>query len=222
MSAITQADKPDEPVSTGNRFKAALSRAAVIDAVARVVARQGPAGVRWSSIEREAGSSNVRRVSSWYPDMRSLVDECYSRAAQGLEESLLCGETTPGTGLDKLAAFLVAVLETRRERGSLLSFRGCSEITPTQRKRLRERDMMIRTRLKRLLLKGQQDGSLAQRNLDNACEMILACVQAPITTTRGAEQRIWDGELVEMLLAALAEPHPGRAFPARQYAKASR
>src|SRR5688572_30514352 len=87
----------------GKAAQPALTRSAVIDAVARVVARRGPANVRWSAIAREAGSSNVARAWHWFQDMPALVDECYSRAAQSLEESLLCGETTPGTALEKLA-----------------------------------------------------------------------------------------------------------------------
>ncbi len=50
----------------------------------------------------------------WYPDLQALLDECYARTAQGIEESLLVGETAPGTALEKLAAFLVAALDIRR------------------------------------------------------------------------------------------------------------
>jgi len=184
-----------------------LSRAEVIDAISRVVARRGPAGMQWSSIADEPGSPGVEETSRWFQDMPSLVDECYSRTAEGLEQSLLRGETAPGTALEKLAAFLVAALEVRRERGSFLSFRRGDEMPPATKRRLRECDMMIRTRLKRLLLKGQHDGSLALRNPDSACELILSCLQAPSVTDGGAQQQMWDGELVELLLAALSEPH---------------
>ncbi len=212
--------RPDPPSAAPNVIRepkqAALTRDAMIDAVARVVVRHGPAGVRWSAIAREAGTSNVARAWRWFPDMPALVNECYSRAARGLEESLLRAETTPGTALDKLAAFLVAALDMRRERGSLLSFRRGDEIPAAQRRRLCEHDMMVRTRLKRMLIQGRQDGSLALRNCDSACEMILACLQVPAVTVDGPEQRMWDGELIELLLAALAEPHPGRrSSPAR-------
>jgi hypothetical protein len=175
-----------------------LSRMDVIDAVARVVARRGPTGMQWSDVED---------ASRWFQDMPALVDECYSRTAQGLEDSLLRGETAPGTALEKLAAFLVAALETRRERGSFLSFRRDDDMPAARKRRLRERDMMIRTRLKRILIKGQHDGSLALRNSDSACELILACLQAPSATDGGIQQQMWDGELVELLLAALSEPH---------------
>jgi hypothetical protein len=63
-------------------------------------------------------------------------------------------------------------------------------------------------RLKRLLTKGRRDGSLALRNLDSACELILASLQVPDVAIDGPEQRMWDSELVELLLAALSEPHP--------------
>ena|SRR5687767_9061149 len=209
MNARVRADTAiAKPEVTGEPKQAALTRDAMIDAVARVIVRYGPAGVRWSAIAREAGTANVARAWRWFPDMPALVNECYSRAARGMEENLLCAETTPGTALDKLAAFLVAALDMRRERGSLLSFRRWDEMPAAQRRRLCEHDMMVRTRLKRMLVAGRQDGSLAQRNCDSACEMILACLQVPAVTADSPEQRTWDGELIELLLAALAEPHP--------------
>lgn len=184
------------------------SRSDTIDAVARVVARHGPAGIRWSTIEREAGISHASRAWSWFQDMPALVDECYSRTAQGLEESLLRAETAPGNALEKLAAFLVGAFETRRERGQFLAFQPVEELSPPRRKRLRERELMVLARLKRLLSKGQRDGSLALRHADSTCAMILACLQVPVTADTAAEQQMWDAEIVELLLAALAEPHP--------------
>ncbi len=179
----------------------------MIDAVARVVARQGPGALRWAAIVKEAGSPSVSQAWEWYPDLQALLDECYSRTAQGIEESLLVGETAPGTALEKLAAFLVAALDIRRERGSFLSFRVSDDLPERQRRRLRERELMLLTRLKRILMKGQQDGSLALRHVDSACAMIFACLEVPATAGEGPEQRMWDGELIELLLAALAEPH---------------
>jgi hypothetical protein len=125
-----------------------------------------------------------------------------------LEDSLLLAETSPGTALDKVAAFLVSAFESRRERGPLFSFQPVDGIPPVELKRLLERDLMTRTRLKRLLLKGQRDGSLAQRSPDTACALILACLQATVVIASGPEQQMWDAELIELLLAALAEPHP--------------
>lgn len=209
MNARLRSDPASGATSTTHTPKQPeLTRAAMIDAVARVIVRYGPTGVRWPAIAREAGASNVTLAPDWFPDLPALVDECYARAAQGLEESLLRAETTPGTAIDKLAAFLVAALEMRRERGTMLSFRRGDELSPVQRRRLCEHDMMVRTRLKRMLINGRRDGSLALRNIDSACEMVLACLQTPAVTVDGPEQRIWDGELIELLLAALAEPHP--------------
>jgi AcrR family transcriptional regulator len=193
----------------------ALSRSEVIDAVARVVARQGPGALRWAAIVKEGGSS-VSQAWEWYPDLQALLDECYSRTAQGIEESLLVGETAPGNALEKLAAFLVAALDIRRERGSFLSFRVSDDLPERQRRRLRERELMLLTRLKRLLMKGQQDSSLALRHVDSACAMIFACLEVPATAGDGPEQRMWDGELIELLLAALAEPHAPESVVRRE------
>jgi hypothetical protein len=70
-------------------------------------------------------------------------------------------------------------------------------------------------RLKRLLNKGRRDGSLALRNLDSAVELLLASLQVPTVVLDGPEQRMWDSELVELLLAALSEPHPPEAEPVK-------
>ncbi len=127
---------------------------------------------------------------------------------QALDESLMHAETAPGTALDKIAAFLVAALRMRRERGLSLAFDLDENLPLGERKRLREHDMMVRTRLARLLLKGQREGSIALRRVDSACAMILACLRAPPVSPSRLEQQIWDAELVELLLAAVAEPHP--------------
>jgi hypothetical protein len=219
MNAIRETQEASrEPGESGEPrvARAVPSRASVVDAVARLVARRGAATVCWSTIVGETGNPNAARTFGWFEDMPALVEECYSRTAQGLEESLLRAETAPGTGLDRVAAFLVAAFETRRERGSLLSFHASEGLPEAQQKRLRERDMMIRTRLQRLLMKGQRDGSLALRNAGPACALILACLQAPAVTEKGPEQQMWDAELVELLLAAIAEPHPLETSGMRQ------
>lgn len=185
-----------------------ITRSAVIDAATRVVARRADHRIRWSAIAQEAGNEQAVLAASWFEDDASLVDECYARTAQAFAEALLRGETAQGTALDKVAAFLVAALELRRERGSLLSFRRGRDLPMALQRRLHEWDQMVRARLKRMLTRGRRDGSLALRNLDSACELILASLQVPDVAVDGPEQRMWDGELVELLLASLSEPHP--------------
>jgi len=162
----------------------------------------------WTAIAVEAGNEQATVAATWFEDNWALIDECYARTAQAFAEALLRGETALGSALDKIAAFLVAALELRRERGSLLSFRRGRDLPTHLQRRLHEWDQMVRARLKRLLVKGRRDGSLALRNLDSACEMILATLQVPDVAVDSPEQRMWDAELVELLLAALSEPHP--------------
>jgi hypothetical protein len=190
-----------------------ITRTSVIDAAARVIARNGDHRMRWAGIACEAGNEQAVHAASWFEDSDALIDECYSRTAQALATALLRGETAPGTALDKVAAFLVAALELRRERGSLLSFRRGRDLPIALQRRLHEWDQMVRTRLKRLLGKGRRDGSLALRNLDSACELILASLMVPDVAAEGPEQIMWDSELVELLLAALSEPHPPEGLP---------
>jgi len=185
-----------------------LSRTEMIDAMARALARGGPSGMRWSAIMREAESSSLWRAGPWFGDLAALVEECYARTARALDECLLRAETAPGTALDQIAAFLVGAFELRRERTSLLALQPPEGLPPAQCKRLREWDLAVRMRIKRLLLKGRRDGSVALRHADSACAMILACLQVPLAHTNAAEQQMWDGELIELLLAAIAEPHP--------------
>lgn len=185
-----------------------LSRARVVDAAARCIARRMDHRLRWPSIARESGNEQAVQIEEWFEDLDALLGECYARTAQGLHDSLLRAETAPGTALDQVAAFIVAALEIRRARGVLLSFRRGADLVPSLQRRLNEHDIAVRMRLKRLLNKGRTDGSLALRNADSAVELLLATLQAPNVVIDGPEQHMWDGELVELLLAALAEPHP--------------
>jgi hypothetical protein len=195
-----------------------VSRAEVIDAAARVITRRGDHRMRWAAIAYEAGNAQAVMASQWFEDLSALIDECYSRTSQGLSDSLLRAETAPGTALDKLAAFLVAALEIRRGRGAFLSFRRGGDLPQPLQRRLHEHDTTVRMRLKRLLNKGRRDGSLALRNLDSAVELLLASLQVPTVVVDGPEQRMWDSELVELLLAALSEPHPPEAEPVKNVA----
>jgi AcrR family transcriptional regulator len=185
-----------------------ISRTEVIDAAARVITRRCDHRMGWAAIAHEAGDIQAGIVSQWFEDLTALIDECYSRTFQGLSDSLLRAETAPGTALDKLAAFIVAALETRRARGAFLSFRRGGDLPQPLQRRLHEHDTTVRLRLKRLLNKGRRDGSLALRNLDTAIELLLASLQVPTVVVDGPEQRMWDSELVELLLAAVSEPHP--------------
>jgi DNA-binding transcriptional regulator YbjK len=195
-------------VKTAPGVTSRLDRSRIVDAATRLIARRGDHRVPWPAIAVEAGGEPFGAPPEWLEDMTALIDECYARTAQALTDSLLRAETAPGTALDKIAAFLVAALEARRQHGSLLSFRRGRNLPDALQRRLHERDMMVRTRLKRLLEQGRRDGSLARRNADSACELILASLMVPDVAVSDPEQLIWDSELVELLLAALAEPHP--------------
>ena len=201
--------------SKNNRL---LSRTKVIDAATRVVARCGDHRMLWSAIAQETGSEQAEfdpTWPTWFEDIDDLIDACYARTAQAFADSLLQAETAPGTALDQIAAFLVAVLDMRRQRGTLLSFRRGRDLPTHLQRRLHERDMMIRSRLKRILNKGRRDGSLALRNPDSACELILASIQVADIAAEEPEQRMWDSELVEFLLAALSPTHETRTFCSR-------
>src|ERR1700753_3977615 len=89
-----------------------VSRTEVVDAAARVITRRGDHRVRWAAIAYEAGNAQAVLGSQWFEDLAHPIDECYARTAQGLSDSLLSAETAPGTALDKVAAFMVAALES--------------------------------------------------------------------------------------------------------------
>jgi hypothetical protein len=190
------------------RLSQRLTRAQVVDAATRLIARRGDHRIPWPTIAMEACGEPFGIAPDWLDDAFALIDQCYARTAQALADSLLCAETAPGNALDKLAAFLVAALEARRELGTLLSFRRGRNLPEALQRRLHEHDMMVRSRLKRLLEQGRRDGSLGRRNPDSACELILSSLMVPDVAVTDPEQLIWDSELVELLLAALAEPHP--------------
>ncbi len=192
-----------------------LSRTKIIDAATRVVARCSDHRMLWPAIAREAGKTEADLDTSWFESVDELIDACYARTAQVLTDSLLGAETAPGTALDQVASFLVSALEMRRQSGALLSFRRGRDLPDRLQRRLHERDMMVRGRLKRILSKGRRDGSLALRNTDSACELILASLQVADIAAEEPEQRMWDSELVEFLLAALSPTHETRTFCSR-------
>ena len=200
-------------VPAGHLPSRSVSRSDVVDAAARCITRRGDHRIRWAAIAFEAGGAKAMLVSERFEDLTALIDECYARTAQGLNDCLLQAETAPGTALDKVAAFVVAALEVRRARGAFLSFRRGADLPMSLQRRLHEHDTAVRMRLKRLLNKGRRDGSLALRNLDSAVELLLASFQVPTVVADGPEQRMWDSELVELLLAALAAPHPPYVSP---------
>ncbi|HZO23300.1 MAG TPA: TetR/AcrR family transcriptional regulator [Steroidobacteraceae bacterium] len=208
MSAhvLTPADR-DEAAAKPIELTRPVREPEIIDAAARVITRRSDHRILWSTIAHEAGHC-AAPIETCFDGLLTLIDACYSRTAQGLSHSLLQAETAPGTALDQVAAFLVSALEIRRSRGVFLSFRRCADLPGSLQRRLHEYDAMTRTRLKRLLQRGHRDGSLAHRQPDAAVELILACLQVPTVVTDGPEQRMWDGELVELLLAGLSEPHP--------------
>ncbi|HEY2036875.1 MAG TPA: hypothetical protein VGG96_07670 [Steroidobacteraceae bacterium] len=194
-----------------NRLAQRLTRSEIVAAATRLIARRGDHRIPWPTIAIEACGAPFGVAPDGLDDAFALIDQCYARTAQALADSLLCAETAPGNALDKLAAFLVAALEARRELGTLLSFRRGRNLPEALQRRLHEHDMMVRSRLKRLLEQGRRDGSLARRNPDSACELILASLMVPDVAVTDPEQLIWDGELTELLLAALAEPHPAES-----------
>jgi DNA-binding transcriptional regulator YbjK len=202
------ANQETGPESAAARIPVRLTRAQVVDAATRLIARRGDHRLPWPTIAVEACGQPSGSGPDWFDDAFALVDQCYARTAQAFSDSLLRAETAPGTALDKMATFLVAALGARRQLGTLLSFRRGRNLPDALQRRLHERDMMVRTRLKRLLEQGRRDGSLARRNPDSACELILASLMVPDVAVTDPEQMIWDSELVELLLAALAEPHP--------------
>ena len=201
-------EEAESAATPAGRLASRLTRSQIIAAATRLIARRGDHRVRWPAIAIEAGGEPFGVAPEWVGDFPALIDQCYARTAQALADSLLRAETAPGNALDKLAAFLVAALEARRELGTLLSFRRGRNLPDALQRRLHEHDMTVRTRLKRLLEQGRRDGSLARRNPDSACELILASLMVPDVAVTDPEQLIWDSELVELLLAALAEPHP--------------
>jgi hypothetical protein len=192
-----------------------LSRTKLIDAATRVVARTSDHRMLWAAIASETRKDESELDASWFDSTDELIDACYARTAQALSDSLLSAETSSGTALDQIASFLVSALDMRRQRGALLSFRRGRDLPDRLQRRLHERDMMVRSRLKRILSKGRRDGSLALRNTDSACELILASLQVADIAAEEPEQRMWDSELVEFLLAALSPMHETRTFCSR-------
>jgi AcrR family transcriptional regulator len=94
-------------------------RDAVLDAAARQL---NASGVSQTSLSEIAAGLGVSRAALYYyvDDREDLVFQCYRRACEAMARDLDAAARTPGSGLDRLAAFVdLALDETRPEPAAL-------------------------------------------------------------------------------------------------------
>lgn len=186
-----------------------LPRAEVIDAATRLIVRAGRDRLLWSALARELQTSALALQRRWGSNISALVAECHARSTDALATALLSAETAHGAGLDRLGAFLRAAFAIKRARGAVLPLWQPPQGSPAERRRRRERALMIRTRLERLVERALRDGSIAASNRTVIAELLLAVLSAPPSQPPGPAPAARDVETTALLLRALAADSEG-------------
>jgi AcrR family transcriptional regulator len=104
------------PGQGGRRSK----RDAVLDAAAR---RLNARGVSQTSLSEIAADLGVSRAALYYyvEDREDLVFQCYRRACEAMARDLDAAAKAPGSGLDRLAAFVALALDAERPEPAALA-----------------------------------------------------------------------------------------------------
>ena len=150
-----------------------LKRTAILDAAARTMMCSGVDAVSVSGIARELGMSNGV-VYYYFANRDELIWECLRRAADELDEALMRAETSAGTTLDRLSIFMSAVLDADNPFAGALTPMLAWGLKDVFAKRARERYLMVRGRVARLLARGLNDGSVATGDPAVASDLLLA------------------------------------------------
>jgi AcrR family transcriptional regulator len=150
-----------------------LKRAAILDAASRTIMCSGPDAVSVSGIARELGMSNGV-VYYYFANRDDLIWQCMRRAADGLDEALMLAETSAGTTLERLHIFMRAVLDADSPFAGALTPTLAWGLKDVLAKRARERYLMVRVRVARLLARGVDDCSITTSDPAVASDLLLA------------------------------------------------
>src|SRR5438046_1100226 len=107
-----------QPPNPGRDDRAASAkearREAVLEAAARHLNASGASGASFSAIARELGLS---RAALYYyvADRQDLVLQCYRRSCAVMTADLAAAAAFPGSGLDRLVAYVHCALDPERE-----------------------------------------------------------------------------------------------------------
>lgn len=142
-----------ENAETGRRGK----REAVLDqAAAHLNAR----GISQTSLSEIAASLGVSRAALYYyvEDREDLVFQCYRRACETMARDLAGAAKAPGTGLDRLVAFVTQALDVERPEPAVLS--EVAYLGSPQRETIEALHAGNLAQLVRLIEAAQADGSV--------------------------------------------------------------
>jgi AcrR family transcriptional regulator len=95
-------------------------RVAVLEAAARRLNAAGASGASFAGIARDLG---LTRAALYYyvADRQDLVLQCYRRSCAVMADDLAAATAAPGSGLDRLAAYIRGALDPEREPPAVLS-----------------------------------------------------------------------------------------------------
>ncbi len=113
-------------------------------------------------------------VYYYFANRDELIWECLRRAADELDEALMRAETSAGTTLDRLNIFMSAVLDADNPFAGALTPTLAWGLKDVLARRARERYLMVRGRVARLLARGLNDGSVTTGDPAVASDLLLA------------------------------------------------
>lgn len=145
--------------ATGNRARGVRRsrRDAVLNEAAR---RLNASGVSLASLSEIAQALGLTRAALYYyvEDRDDLVFQCYRRACEVMARDLDAAAKAPGTGLDRLKAFVELSLEEERPEPAVLS--EVASLPSPQRETIEGLRQGNLAQLIDLIEAGQRDGSI--------------------------------------------------------------
>lgn len=148
-------------------------RDAVLDAAARHLNARG---VSQSSLGEIAKALGIGRAALYYyvDDREDLVFQCYRRACETMARDLDAAARAPGTGLDRLAAFVRAALDPDRPEPAVLA--EVAVLPSPQRETIEALHHGNVAQLIDLIEAGQADGSIRPCNVLVAAQAVIGVV----------------------------------------------
>lgn len=177
----------------------AARRGAVLDEAAQEINRAGVSGASFAAIARRVGLTRAS-LYNYCSDREDLAYQCYLRACTLTQADLRRAAATPGSGLDRLIAFLRLTLDFEHPPMAALSAPGF--LSPNHQAEVRSAQAANVQALSDIIKQGIHDGSMRACDVDLACQAVWGMLAwAPLS-------RIWTGNSGESFAIRMAAALP--------------
>lgn len=161
MSEEVEDRSPWRPFEDRRRDRE-VKRTAVLQAAARLFVAHGYARTKLNDVAR---SLNITKPAlyNYFNNKEDILFECYRMGHELVERHLAVIETSEGTGLEQVGAFIRAyICEVMTvEFGMCIVRLDDGDLSASARAYVRERKRAVDRRLRALIRKGIEDGSIA-------------------------------------------------------------